>query len=92
MTREKSGQKNRTYITLSPELDEAAVKWAARLNLTKVAFLNMAVSAGISAVARAIAPEEVMTPSQWAAIIAEMVKSGKPVTLPDGTVVGSEEK
>jgi hypothetical protein len=82
----------RIWSAVSPELNSTLDDWAFRLGMTKSSLINMAIQAGLASVIRAVAPEQVFTPKEWAGFVVEMMKTGKPVTLPDGSVLGSEEK
>lgn len=82
----------RTYITLGPELEAKLKELSARMGVTKTQLISMCVTAGMGNVMRAFYPEEAITAEKYAQIIAEMIKTGQPITLPDGSIVGSEGK
>jgi type II secretory pathway component PulM len=84
-------QNKKLYIVITDEFDEKLSSWSKRLAVSKSQLAAMAAQAGLDNIVRSVSPQETFTPQQWAQILAEMVKTGKPVQLPDGTVVGSEE-
>ena len=84
-------QNKRLYIVITEEFDVKLTEWSKRLAVSKTQLAAMAAQAGLDNIVRSVSPQETFSPQQWAAIFAEMVKTGKPITLSDGTVVGSEE-
>lgn len=81
----------RIFATVPDDVYEKFIGWCGKLALQQSQLGGMAIQAGLDNIVRAVAPAESMTPAQWAAIAAAMVKSGQPITLPDGTVVGAED-
>jgi len=100
-------QNKRVYIVITPEFDKKCIEWGKRLGISKGLLIAMSAQAGLDSIIRAVSPVDAFTPSQWAGIVKameeagmtaelvkaskEMIKTGKPVILADGTVVGSEE-
>lgn len=89
-------KKERMNVYLEPELKKRIYDTAAKVGMQPGVFASLAIRAGLDAVAIAIDPnwqeyfEKNMSAELKQAAI-EMVKTGKPVTLSDGSVIGSEE-
>lgn len=84
-------KKHRINLFIPGDLDESLQGYADRLGISKTTLIGISVRAGLGTVVRIAFPEEALSASQWAAITAEMIKSGQPVRLPDGTIVGGED-
>ena len=76
--------KPRMTVYLSPALTERVKAQAENLGISKSAVVQLAVEAGIKSIELARNPE-------WQAYFAKMIREGKPLTLPDGSIFGSEE-
>lgn len=66
----------RFTVALTPEFDGEFTSWANRLGVSKSQFANMCMQAGLSALVRAVAPNEAFTPAQMVKIILEAKKQG----------------
>jgi hypothetical protein len=80
------------YIYVTREFDDRFTSWAKRLGLTKSQFGNMCIQAGMSAIIRAVSPEDAFTPDQLVAIIKAAEKQGLQLELPDVSKGGSHGK
>lgn len=67
--RSEVNKEPKLYITVTPEFYEKFRFWAKRLGLTLNNLGGMCLQAGIGSVIRAVAPEEALTPDQFAAIM-----------------------
>lgn len=57
------------YIRVTRDFDKKVTSWAGRLGITKSQLGNICMQAGLSAVVKAIAPEEAFSPELLASII-----------------------
>lgn len=59
----------RVYARVSDEVAEKVVMYSGKYGLTQSQLYGMAIQAGLGAIIRAINPEDVMTPEQWAKLV-----------------------
>jgi hypothetical protein len=79
-------------MNITDELDEKLITFSKKMGVSKSYLIIASVNAGLGGIIRATFPEESMSPAQWAKIITDMMKTGVPIVLPDGSIVGSEDK
>jgi hypothetical protein len=84
-------QNKRIQVSVSPELYDKLDGLAGRIGLNRNQLAVMSMQAGFDAIFRTMFPMEALGEKGLAGIMAEMAKTGQPIRLPDGTVIGSEE-
>lgn len=72
----KVSARTRIWGYVNPELNEKLETWAVRLGLSKAQLINISIQAGLSAVTKAISPEEAISPDILAKIMLEAQKLG----------------
>lgn len=77
-------KKNRLNVYLKPATLEEIKELADKLSMTQTGVAAMAIQAGLDTVRMSINPD-------FKKYFLEMIKTGKPVQLPDGSIMGSEE-
>jgi hypothetical protein len=77
-------QKVRMTIYISPILVQKINQISSRLEISKAAVANLALQAGLKSLEMAGDPN-------WQTYFEKMIQEGRPILLPDGAIMGSEE-
>lgn len=59
----------RVWSVVSPDLDKKLIDWSERMGVTKSQLINIAIQAGLSAVTKAVSPEDAISPEVLAKIM-----------------------
>lgn len=74
----------RLWVGVSPQFNAELDHWSMTLGTTKSMLINVCAQAGLKAIIRAIAPEQVFSPDEMASLAVAMEKKGY---KPDRTIV-----